>query len=149
MRSLVITLVLLIIGIFSASAVKKFEPNPINVAAVIVEKIDSVQVASTCEYYGFKYDGVVDGYTVMKRQNGAEIKFTFQENGISQKYPTIIVKTTGTRKEIEERLNEVNFEKEGNKYTAPHNQYSRYIKQCSLGPHNTLKFRKLYNQSHK
>ena len=145
---LTLTILLLLLTLLPAGAVKKFEPNPINVAAVVVEKTDSAKVASTCEYYGFKYQGVEDAYTVMKRPNGNEIKFTFKENGSPQKYPTVVVKTKETHKEIGERLKAVNFEKEGNIYTAPHNIYSRYITQCHLGTHNTLIFRRLYNNSH-
>ena len=144
-----LTLTLLLLTLLPANAVKKFEPNPINVAAVIVEKTDSTQVASTCEYYGFAYQGVEDAYTVMKRPNGTEIKFTFKENGTTQKYPTVVVKAKGTHKEIEEHLKAVNFEKEGNIYTAPHNLYSRYITQCKLSTHSALIFRRLYNYSHK
>ena len=84
----------------------------------------------------------------MKLPNDTEIKFTFKENGNPQKYPTVIVKAKGTHKEIGEQLKAVNFEKEGNIYAAPHNPYSRYIKQCSIGPHNTLIFRRIYNQSY-
>lgn len=148
MKQTLLTITLLL-TLLPAQAVKKFQPNPINVAVVIVEKTDSAKVASTCEYYGFTYQGVEDGYTVMKRPNGTEIKFTFKENGETQKYPTVIVKAKGTHKEIGERLKAVNFEKEGNIYTAPHNLYSRYITQCRLDTHNTLIFRRLYNNSHK
>ena len=148
MKQIFLTLTLLLLTLLPAQAVKKFEPNPINVAAVIVEKTDSTQVASTCEYYGFSLVGVEDGYTVMKRPNGTEIKFTFKENGTPQKYPTIVVKAKGTHKEIEEHLKSVNFEKEGNIYTAPHNQYSRYITQCKLSTHNTLIFQRIQNQSY-
>lgn len=144
-----LTITLLLLTLLTASAVKKFEPNPINVAVVIVEKTDSTKVASTCEYYGFTYQGVEEGYTVMKRSNGNEIKFTFNYNDTTQKYPTVIVKTKGTYKEIGERLKAVNYEKDGSVYTAPHNLYSRYITQCSLSNHNTLIFRRLYNDSHK
>ena len=149
MKQLLLTITLLLLTLLPAGAVKKFEPNPINVAAIIVEKTDSAKVASTCEYYGFTYQGVEDAYTVMKRPNGTEIKFTFKENGTPQKYPTVVVKAKGTHKEIEEHLKTVNFEKEGSIYTAPHNQYSRYITQCSIEPHNTLIFRRPFNESHK
>lgn len=145
MKHILLTITILLLTLIPAGAVKKFQPNPINVAAIIVEKTDSAKVASTCEYYGFKYQGVEDGYTVMKRPNGTEIKFTFNNNGTPQKYPTVVVKAKGTHKEIEEHLKGVNFEKEGNLYTAPHNIYSRYIKQCSIEPHNTLTFRQLKN----
>ena len=144
-----LTLLLLILNLLPASAIKKFEANPINIAAVMVEKTDSAQIASTCEYYGFTYQGVEDGYTVMKRTNGNEIKFTFNDNGTINKYPTIVVKIKEAHKEIDARLKELNFEKKGNTYEIKQNQYSRFITQCSFGPHNTLIFRRVYNQSHK
>ena len=149
MKQILLTITLLILSILPASAVKKFEPNPINVAAVIVEKTDSAQIASTCEYYGFSYQGAENGYTVMKLSNGNEIKFTFSDNGTIQKYPIIVVKAKEAHKEIDARLKELNFEKKGNIYEIRRNQYSRYIKQCSFGPHNTLIFRSVYKHSHK
>ena len=144
-----LTLLLLILTLLPASAVKKFEPNPINIAAMMVEKTDSAQIASTCEYYGYSYDGGKDGYTVMKRPNGSEFRFTFNENGTIQEYPTIILQTKQAHKEIDARLKELGFEKEGNIYEIKRNQYSRYITKCNLGPHKALIFRREYNQSHK
>lgn len=144
-----LTLTLLLLTFLPASAIKKFEANPINIAAVMVKKTDSVKVASTCEYYGFLYQGIEDGYTIMKRANGAEIKFSFKENGNLQKYPIVVLNYKGNHKTVDERLKELNFEKEGNVYKAPHNQFSRYITQCSIGPRNTLIFRRLYNNFHK
>ena len=149
MKQVLLTITLLILTLLPASAVKKFEANPINIATVIVEKTDSSQIASTCEYYGFSYDGTKDGYTVMKSTNGNEIRFTFKDNGTVQEYPTIIVKTKATHKEIDSRLKELDFEKNGSIYEIKRNQYSRSIKQCSFGPHNTLIFRRLFNHSHK
>lgn len=144
-----LTLTLLILTLLPASAVKKFEANPINIAAVMVEKTDSAQIASTCEYYGFSYQGVEDGYTVLKRSNNSEIKFTFNDNGTIQKYPIIVVKTNETHKEIDNRLKELNFEKAGNIYEIKRNIYSRYITQCNYGSRNTLIFRRIFNNSHK
>lgn len=148
MKQIFLTITLLL-TLLPASAVKKFEANPINIAAVMVEKTDSAQIASTCEYYGFTFKGVEDGYTVLKRTNGSEIKFTFNDNGTTQKYPIIVVKTNETRKEIDAKLKELNFEKAGNIYEIKRNQYSRYITQSSIGPHKNIVFRRLYNQSHK
>lgn len=138
---------LLLLTLLPASAVKKFEANPINIATVMVEKTDSAQIASTCEYYGFVYQGVEDGYTVMKRQNGNEIKFTFQDNGKLQKHPTIVVKTNETHKAIDSRLNDLSYEKKGNIYEIKRNIHSRLITQCSFGRHNTLIFRRIQNKS--
>ena len=138
MKQIFLTITLLLLTILHASAIKKFEPNPINVATLIVEKTDSAQIASTCEYYGFAYQGAENGYTVMKRSNGNEIKFTFNDNGTLQKYPIIVVKAKETHKEIDARLKELNFEKTGNSYDRIRNQYSKYKIQCKFGPHNTL-----------
>lgn len=143
-----LTLTLLIISILPASAVKKFEANPINIAAMMVQRTDSAQIASTCEYYGFAYQGVEDGYTVMKRTNGSEIRFTFMDNGTKQRYPVIVVKTKEARKDIDVRLKELNFEKAGNIYEIKRNKYSRYITQCNINSHNTLAFRRLHNKYH-
>ena len=106
-----LTLTILLLTLLPASAVKKFEPNPINVAAIIVEKTDSTKVASTCEYYGFAYQGVEDGYTVMKRANGNEIRFTFSNKGKKLKYPIINVKTKDAKKDIDARLKELSYKK--------------------------------------
>ena len=142
----ILTLTLLIISMLPASAVKKFEANPINIAAMMVQRTDSAQIASTCEYYGFVYQGVEDGYVVMKRTNGSEIKFTFNDNGTKQKYPIIVVKTKDDHKEIDTRLKELGFDRKGSIYEIKRNQYSRYITQCSVGPHHTLTFRRFNNQ---
>ena len=112
-----------------------------------MEKTDSAKVASTCEYYDFAYQGVEDGYTVMKRPNGDEITFTFRENGNPHKYPTVVVMAKETHKEIDKQLKELNFEKEGNSYEIKHNQFGRFITQCGFGPNNTLIFRRIQNQS--
>ena len=148
MKHFFLTLTFLILSILPASAIKKFEANPINIATLMVEKTDSAQIASTCEYYGFAYQGEEDGYTVMKRLNGNEIRFTFKDNSTLQTYPTIVVKTKEAHKNIEARLEELSYEKQGHIYEIKRNQYSRYIKQCSFGPHNTLIFRRLYNHTH-
>ena len=148
MKQILFTLILIIIGLLPASAIKKFEPNPINIAAMMVEKTDSAQIASTCEYYGYSYDGFKDGYTVMKRPNGSEFRFTFNENGTIQEYPTIILQTKQAHKEIDARLKELEFEKKGRIYEIMRNQYSRYVTQCNFGPHSTLIFRRIYNNSH-
>ena len=142
-----LTLLLLILTILPASAVKKFEANPINIATVMVEKTDSTQVASTFEYYGFAYQGAEDGYTVMKRPNGNEIKFTFQYNGKLQEHPIIVVKTNETHKAIDSRLKDLSYEKKGNIYEIKRNIHSRLITQCSFGRHNTLIFQRIQNQS--
>lgn len=128
----------------TANAVKKIEANPINIAAVLVEKTDSAKVASTLEFYGYTFQTEEDGYTVMKHSNGNEIRYSF--NPAETKYPTVIVKTKGTRKSIDAKLKELDFEKSGNGYEKIRNQNSRYKTQCNFGSHSTILFLRTRNE---
>ena len=140
---ILLTITLLILSLLPASAVKKFEPNPINVAAVIVEKADSAKVASILEYYGYTLQDSENGYCIMKHPNGAEIRFSFNENGHSKKYPTVTVKHNATHKDLTERLKDLDYEKSGNGYVRARTKTSRYLTQCTAGPHSTLTFRRI------
>ena len=140
-----LTLLLLILTLLPASAVKKIEANPINIAVSLVEKTDSAKIASTLDYYGYTYQGTDDGYTVMKNTKGNEIRFSFSESDVPNKYPTIIVKNHNTSKETDSRLKELNFEKVGNKYEYKRNSYSKFKTQCSFGHKSTLILRRIQN----
>ena len=144
MKTIILTLTFLLLTIIPATAAKKFEANPINIAAVLVEKTDSANVASTLDFYGYTFQNKEDGYTVMKHPNGNEIRYSF--NPAESKYPTVIVKTTGTRKSVDEKLKELDFEKSGNGYEKMRNQYSQYKTQCGFGPHNVLIFQRIQNK---
>ena len=145
MKPLLFTLTLLLITLLpqSANAAKKIEANPINIAAQLVEKTDSAKVASTLEYYGYQPQGTEDGYQIMRTSNGNEIRFSFNNNG--DKYPTVVVKTHGTSRSIDEKLKELDFEKSGNGYEKIKNAYSKFKTKCSFGSHNTLIFRRIRN----
>ena len=147
MKHFFLTLTLFLLTLLPASAVKKIEANPINIATVMVEKTDSAQIASTCEYYGYSYDGIVDGYTIMKHSNGSEIQFTFKDNETNLKYPIIVIKISETHKAIDTRLKQLDFEKLGNIYTLMRNIHSRYITQCKFVHKSTLIFRRIKNLS--
>ena len=137
-------LLFLLLTLLPAHAIKKFEANPINIAAVIVEKTDSANVASTLDFYGYAFQNNEDGYTVMRHPNGNEIRYSFSQT--ENKYPTVIVKTKGTRKSIDTKLNELDFVKSGNSYDKIRNQYSKFKTNCTFGPHSNLIFRRTPNK---
>lgn len=136
-----LTITLLLLTILPASAVKKIQANPINLAITLVEKTDSTKIASMLEYYGYTLHDTENGYCIMKHPNGTEIRFTFNENGTSSKYPTVTVKHNSTERDLSSRLKELDFEKSGNGFEKAKNAYSRYSIQCTTDSHNILTFR--------
>lgn len=137
MKPLLLTMTLLL-TLLPANAVKKFEADPINIAAVIVEKTDSANVASTLSFYGYTFQTKEDGYTIMRHPNGNEIRYSFSQT--ENNYPTVIVKTKGTRKSIDTKLNELDFVNSGKGYDKIRNQYSKFKTQCNFGLRSTLIF---------
>ena len=136
---LIISLLSLIfISHLPAGAVKKVDANPINVAVLIAEKGDSTQVASVFQYYGYTPQNIENDYQVMKHFNGNEMRYSFKDSGKDQKYPTVVVKTNASQKEIDAILTELKFVKTGNAYERAVSRYNNYITRCSHGPHNTL-----------
>ncbi|MDE5757136.1 MAG: hypothetical protein K2H85_00845 [Allobaculum sp.] len=117
---------------------KKVEANPINVGILIAEKGDSTQVASLFQYYGYTPQGMENGYQVMKHFNGNEMRYSFKDSGKDQKYPTIVVKTNASQKEIDAILTELKFVKTGNAYERTVSRYNNYITRCSFGAHNSF-----------
>ena len=145
MKQIFLTLTLLLISILPASAAKKIEANPINIAVNLVEKTDSLRIASTLDYYGYTYQNTEDGYTVMQDTNGNEIRYSFKEIDSSNKYPIVIVKIQGTHKAIDSKLKELDFEKIGNCYEHMRNEYSKYRTQCKFSPKSTMIIRRILN----
>ena len=144
MKHLLPLLFLLLTLLPANAAIKKFEADPINIAAIIVEKADSANVASTLSFYGYTFQTKEDGYTVMRHPNGNEIRYSFSQT--ENKYPTVIVKTKGTRKSIDTKLNELDFVKSGNSYEKMRNRNSRFKTQCSHGPYSTLILKRIKNR---
>ena len=127
-------------------AVKKVDANPINVAVLIAEKGDSTQVASIFQYYGYTPQGMENDYQVMKHFNGNEMRYSFNDSGISQKYPTIVVKTEASQKEIDAILTELKFIETGNNYERTVSRYNNYITRCTFGPRNTFIIQRIHCQ---
>ena len=144
MKNIIILIGFLTFVLFPAQAVKKFEADPINIAAVIVEKSDSSMIASTLDFYGYTFQTEEDDYIVMKHPNGDEIRYSFST--LESKYPIVEVKAKGTRKSIDKRLNELDFDKSGNGYEKIRNLYSKFKTQCNFGPRGTLIFRRSPNK---
>ena len=129
---------LIFISPLPVGAVKKVEANPINVGVLITEKGDSTQVASLFQYYGYAPIGIENDYQIMKHFNGNEMHYSFKDSGKEQKYPTVVVKTNASQKEIDAILTELKFVKVGDGYERAVSRYNNYITRCTHGPHNTL-----------
>lgn len=145
MKSIILTLSILILSVLLSQAAKKIDAHPINIAVSLVEKSDSAKVASTLEYYGYSFDSNEDEYVVMKDSKGNEIRYTFTETNSPIKYPIVTVKTHETHKEIDSRLKELNFEKVGKGYDMMRNHNSRSKINCTFGPSSTLIIRRISN----
>lgn len=140
-----LTLILLLFTLLPSSSAKKIDANPINIAVTLVEKTDSAKVASTLEYYGYTPQGIENGYQILKHPNGDEIRYSFHPYDSETKYPTVMVLPNESQKQIDSRLKELDFKKEGNKYMRIRNMYSRYATQCEYAPKGSLIFRRVAN----
>ncbi|MDE6742074.1 MAG: hypothetical protein K2J58_07065 [Muribaculaceae bacterium] len=116
--------------------VKKIEANPINVAVMLTEQLDSASIAATCEYYGYINQPSQDGYVTFKHPNGSIIRYSFTIADNGKQYPTIEVKSKGTQKEKDQRLQELNFNKNGNTYER---RSIGYTTRCTSAPQGFLR----------
>ncbi len=123
-----------------ARAVKTINANPVNLAAAIVEKVDSVKVQREFDYYGYKLHSTEDGFKVMKSPNGYEIRYSFQDPKALDNHPVVIVKTTEASEELNKRMKEMQFKKDGHGYSRVARRDDNHIVQCTPGPSNTLLF---------
>lgn len=146
MKSIILTFIFLLISLLPAGAVKKFEANPINVAVLLVEKGDSANIDGMFKYYGYTLQGTEDGYNIMKDGNGNEIRYTFNENGITSQYPTIEVKANETYKHLDSLLKDLNFIKNDNVYERTVNRYQNWVTKCKINSHNKLTFQRIKRQ---
>ncbi len=142
MKQYLIFSILSLIFAFSllAEVWQKLEINahPINVAVVIVEKGDSTKVADLFNYYGYTLQGTDDGYKVMQDSKGNEIQYRYDMT--EGKFPNVIVKCREKIKDIEKRLDNLKFKKDGDAYQPTVNYDRHYITQCYLETNNTLVF---------
>lgn len=141
MKKSILFLLLAFFVIIPVQALKTINVNPINLAVVIVEKTDTAKIKMEFDYYGYQLQDIEDDYYIMKSPKGNEIRYTFKDTITSGNYPTVIVKTTETRKEIEARLKDLKFEKEGNTFRCLRSRNDDHIFQCTYGPYKTLIFK--------
>ncbi len=124
---------------------KKIEINahPINVAVVIVEKEDSVKVADIFNYYGYILQGYENGFKVMQDSKGNEICYSYDMT--EGKFPKVVVKSNDKIKEIEKRLDNLQFKKVGDLYERTINYDHNHITQCKFETNNILVFQRHRN----
>lgn len=84
MRKLTLILSLIFFTLLPSSAENKFEvmpkkivANPLNVAVMLTEQLDSTSMVSTCEYYGYVNQKSQEDFTVFKHPNGSIIRIAF------------------------------------------------------------------------
>ena len=144
MRKLTLILTLLFFTLLPLSAeskfevmpVKKIEANPINVAVMLTEQLDSASTAATCEYYGYINQPSQGDFTVFKHPNGSIIRYNFTTADNGKQYPTIEVKSKGTQKDKDKILESLNFMKNGNSYERKSIGYHTL---CSSAPNGYLR----------
>lgn len=121
---------------FDIMPVKKIEANPINVAVMLTEQLDSADMAATCEYYGYINQPSQDGYVTFKHPNGSIIRYNFAIADNGKQYPTVEVKSKGTQKEKDKLLQELNFKKNGN---VTERRSIGFITRCTTAPQGYLR----------
>lgn len=122
----------------SANAVRKIEANPINIAAILVEKTDSDDMSSICEYYGYIWESSDSNYTIYKHPtNGSIIKYTIFEEYPNQRLTTVEVKSKVNGKEIDNILKDLNFKPTNKGYER---QSFGFVYHCTAGNHGYLMF---------
>lgn len=147
MKKTIFLLVAVFYTMLASGAKKETNPtanplnaNPINVAVLIIEKGDSTKIVDLFDYYGYSLHDTTAGYKVMKDSRGNEIKYTFDDPLSAGKYPKVIVKTNEKRKEIDKRLKDLQFKKDGDIYEHMINRDKKYITKCSFEKKNILVF---------
>lgn len=127
MKKYFLPIIVIILSILPVGAIKKIEANPINIAVMLTQEIDTAKIASTCEYYGYERQLPKDGYTIFTHANGSQIRFKHPEG---EKYPTIEVKSKVSNKEKYKILKNLDFQKSGNAYER---KSIGYITRCTNG----------------
>ncbi len=126
-----------------ASAVKTINANPVNLAAVIVEMVDSAKIQSEFDYYGYTLQGTEDGYKIMKTPNGHEIRYSFQDTKAIDNHPVVIVHTAESAPDLDKRLDEMQFIKDGHTYIRVARRDENHLTKCFPNSSNTLLFQSL------
>ena len=153
MKHPLLILTLLLLAILPASAVKKIEANPINVAFILAQETDSAKIASICDYYG--YQPSPDNTTLPSggrgaysstylHPNGSILRISFRDATPDQPYPQVEVKSKQSSKDIDYTLTDLRFEKQGNGYERKLGQYARYSTICKHTPRGFLLFQHIH-----
>ena len=153
MKHPLLILTLLLLAILTASAVKKIEANPINVAFILAQETDSAKIASICDYYGYQPSpdngtvsktasaGLSSGETnTYRHPNGSILRISFRDATPDQPYPQVEVKSKQSSKDIDFTLTDLRFKKQGNGYERKLGQYARYTTTCKHASHDFLLF---------
>ncbi len=140
MKKTILLFILLLLTLLPASAIKKIEANPINVAFMLAQETDSAKMASICDYYGYVIQPSQDGYTIFKHPNSSIIRYSFRDVTTEQPYPYVEVKSKLSSKEIDFTLTDLNFKKNGSGYVRKLGHYARSVFDCKHGSHGFLIF---------
>ena len=143
MKKYIFTIILITFFILPASAVKKLEANPINIAVSLVEKTDSLMIVSDLNYYGYIPQQSNKGYTEFHHSNGSVINFMMPSFKTKGEYPTIEVKCKTRGSETENILKDLRFKKVENGYERNNSKYDKYITRCKNGPSGKLIIRRI------
>ncbi len=123
-----------------AGAVKTINANPVNLAAVIVEMVDSARIENEFAYYGYTLDSTEDGFKVMRSPNGHELRYSLNDSKAIDGRPVVLVKTIENPAQIASRLNELQFEKHGDSYRRVSRRDEDHLIQCTPNSSHTLLF---------
>lgn len=140
MKSILLTLSILLLSLLPAGAVRKIEAHPINMAFMIAQQTDTAKIASMFQYYGYIIQPSEDGYTVYMHPNESVIRYSFKDTDKEQPYPYVDVKSKLSLKEIEDALKNMSFKKDGSGYVREFGKYARSVFRCNHGSQGVLVF---------
>lgn len=123
-----------------ARAVKTINANPVNLAARIVEMVDSARIQQEFDYYGYTLQGTEDVFKVMRTANGHEIRYSFQDPKALDGHPVVIVKTFESTPELDKRLRDMQFNKNGQTYIRVATRDENHLTKCYPNSPNNFLF---------
>ena len=142
MFPLILILSIILSTVLPASAIKKIEANPINIAYMLAQDTDTASMSKTCEYYGYVRQVSEDGYTVFKHTNGSIIRYSLNKDS---NYPHVEVKSKSSSRDTDAILSDLGFQKQGNNYELKTGKLTRSKTTCIHGPNGFLVFSKIYS----
>lgn len=130
MKTIHLSLLLLLFVFFSSFATKPIDVNPINLAVTLVEMTDSSEIVSTLKYYGFTEEPKSSEFNVYDKPDGTIVKYKFTENGQSLPYPIIDISSKRGFIDRDKILKDLDFKKKGNSYERIKSKSSKYSTIC-------------------